>query len=148
LAPVNGSPPTLSLRKVLHMVPLSGRRQFLDKSVAVGRDVNRRNGPCTQSGLPGFQRERICRHGRRHLPELLEVREKLFTEIPSRLSHEQRQFLRGLVQAEPDWSLMKPPHLSAMPAIAWKLANLRQLKKSNPKKFQAQSEALERVLEK
>lgn len=81
------------------------------------------------------------------LPELLEVREKLFTEIPHRFSHEQRQFLRGLVQAEPDWSLMKPPHLASMPAIAWKLANLRQLKKSNPKKFQAQTEALGRVLE-
>ncbi len=43
---------------------------------------------------------------------------------------------------------MKQPHLSAMPAIAWKLANLHQLKKSNPKKFQTQAEALERVLEK
>lgn len=81
------------------------------------------------------------------LPELLEVREKLFTDIPNRLSHEQRQFLLGLVHAEPDWSLMQQPHLSAMPAIAWKLANLRQLKKSNSKKFQAQAEALERVLE-
>jgi len=81
------------------------------------------------------------------LAELLEVREKLFTEIPKRLTHEQRQLLLGLVHAELDWSLMKPPHLSAMPAIAWKLANLRQLKKANPKKFQAQAEALERVLE-
>lgn len=72
------------------------------------------------------------------LPELLEMCEKLFTEIPNRLSHEQRQSLLGLVQAEPDWSLMKPPHLSAMPAIAWTLANFRQLKKSNPKKFQTQ----------
>lgn len=80
--------------------------------------------------------------------ELLEVREKLFIEVTKRLSHEQRQFLLGLVHAEPDWSLMKQPHLSAMPAIAWKLANLRQLKKSNPKKFHAQAEALERVLEK
>lgn len=42
---------------------------------------------------------------------------------------------------------MKQPHLSAMPAIAWKPANLRQLKKSNPKKFQEQAEALERVFE-
>ncbi|MBL9180843.1 MAG: hypothetical protein JNN17_01780 [Verrucomicrobiaceae bacterium] len=82
------------------------------------------------------------------LPELLEVREKLFTEIPDRLNHEQRHFLLGLVQAEPDWSLMKQPHLAAMPAIAWKLANLRQLKRSNPKTFHAQAEALERALEK
>jgi hypothetical protein len=51
------------------------------------------------------------------------------------------------VHAEPDWSLTKQQHLSAMPAIAWKLANLLQLKKSNPKKFQAQAESLERVLE-
>lgn len=81
------------------------------------------------------------------LHKLLEEREKLFTETPNRLTHEQRQFLFGLVHAEPDWSLMKQPHLSAMPAIAWKLANLHQLKKSNPKKFQTQAEALERVLE-
>ena len=79
------------------------------------------------------------------LLELLEVREKLFTEIPNRLNLEQRQFPLGLVHAEPDWSQMKQPHLSAMPAIDWKLANLRQLKKSNPKKFKTQAEALELV---
>ena len=81
------------------------------------------------------------------LHKLLEEREKLFTETPNRQTHEPRQFLLELVQAKPDWSLMKQLHLCTMPAITWNLANLRQLKNSNPKKFQAQAAALERVLE-
>jgi hypothetical protein len=95
----------------------------------------------------------LCAAKRIHLGFTLRSQK---TEVPAArhaqlltrcLTSGQRQFLLGLVHAEPDWSLTKQQHLSAMPAIAWKLANLLQLKKSNPKKFQAQAESLERVLE-
>jgi predicted nucleotidyltransferase component of viral defense system len=79
------------------------------------------------------------------LLDLIEVREKLFTDLPRRLSAQHRQFLLGLVNAAPDWSLMTCPHLAALPAIAWRLTNLRKLKKSNPKKFEAQAKALEKL---
>jgi hypothetical protein len=58
------------------------------------------------------------------------------------LTAKQRQFLIGLVSGEPDWHLMKCPHLQELPAIQWKIQNLARLKKSNPKKFAQQAEEL------
>ena len=43
---------------------------------------------------------------------------------------------------------MKCTHLAELPAIRWKLQNLAKLKKSNPKKFAQQIEALRERLEK
>ncbi len=74
------------------------------------------------------------------LAELQKVRAKLKKELPAKLTANQRQFLIGLVSGEPDWHLMKCPHLSQLPAIRWKLQNLARLKKSNPKKFAQQAE--------
>jgi hypothetical protein len=76
------------------------------------------------------------------LDQLVEVRWRLRAELPSRLSEKHRRFLIGLVRAEPDWSLMACPHLKDMPAIRWKLENLAKLKKSNAKKFAAQTDEL------
>jgi hypothetical protein len=82
------------------------------------------------------------------LDVLLEIRHRLFADLPAHLSRNQRTFLSGLVQGEPDWSMMKCPHLSEMPAIRWKLENIRKLKKVNSKKFQTQAEALEACFQK
>jgi predicted nucleotidyltransferase component of viral defense system len=76
------------------------------------------------------------------LAELQKVRARLKRELPARLTANQRQFLISLVSGEPDWSLMKCPHLQKMSAIQWKLQNLSRLKKSNPKKFAQQAEDL------
>lgn len=54
-----------------------------------------------------------------------------------------RQFLSGLVRAEPDWSLMQYPHTAGLPALRWKLANLETFRKRRPADFQAQAEALD-----
>ena len=79
------------------------------------------------------------------LTELQHTRRKLKEELPTALTSAQRQFLLSLVAGEPDWQLMKCPHLSQLPAIRWKLHNLIKLKKSNPRKFAKQSEELERL---
>jgi hypothetical protein len=79
--------------------------------------------------------------------ELLAVRERLRSELPASLSPDHRRFLMSLVEAEPDWSAAPCPHLSEMPAIRWKLDNLRKLKRSNPKKFAQQSNKLKERLE-
>jgi hypothetical protein len=42
-------------------------------------------------------------------------------------------------EAEPDWTAPPCPHFSEMPAIQWKLRNLRKLRSSNPRKFADQS---------
>ena len=81
------------------------------------------------------------------LDELLAIREQLFVDLPSNLSERQRAFLLGLVQCEPDWSLMSCAHLREMPAIRWKLANLTRLRESNPAKFAGQEIELRRRLE-
>jgi hypothetical protein len=76
------------------------------------------------------------------LAELQAVRARLKRELPAKLTAKQRQFLIGLVSGEPDWHLMKCPHLQELPAIQWKIQNLARLKKSNPKKFAQQAEEL------
>jgi Nucleotidyl transferase AbiEii toxin, Type IV TA system len=74
--------------------------------------------------------------------ELQKVRAKLKRELPSKLTGDQRQFLIGLVSGQPDWQLMKCPHLQKLPAIQWKIQNLSRLKNSNPKKFAQQADEL------
>ncbi|NBU10823.1 MAG: nucleotidyl transferase AbiEii/AbiGii toxin family protein [Proteobacteria bacterium] len=76
------------------------------------------------------------------LAGLEQVRRKLKAELPAALTVNHRQFLLGLVAGEPDWSLVKCPHLSQLPAIRWKLKNLAKLKQSNPGKFARQAEEL------
>lgn len=78
------------------------------------------------------------------LDELLEIRSQLFSELPSALRDNHRNFLLSLVRCEPNWSLISCPHLQDMPAIRWKLANLKRLRESNPDKFSAQETELSR----
>ena len=75
---------------------------------------------------------------------LLETRRRLFAEIPSMLSGNQRSFLMSLAEAQPDWSLMSCPHLAEMPALRWKLSNLERLRSSNSTKFAQQSSELKK----
>ena len=49
-------------------------------------------------------------------------------------------------RAEPEWSLLGVEHLEQLPGLQWKLQNLEQLRKVNPKKFAAQSDALAQLL--
>lgn len=73
---------------------------------------------------------------------LLETRRCLLADVPARLSRSRKVFLLGLVGGGPDWSLMPFDHLSDMPAIRWKLANLERLRESNPGKFAFQTAEL------
>ena len=75
---------------------------------------------------------------------LLETRRRLFAEIPTRMSGNQRSFLMSLAEAQPDWSLMSCPHLAEMPALRWKLSNLEHLRSSNSIKFAQQSSELKK----
>lgn len=81
------------------------------------------------------------------LDDLLQVRNRLFTELPSALTAKHLEFLLGLVQCEPDWSLMSCSHLKDMPAIRWKLTNLQRLSERNSAKFSDQQSELRRRFE-
>lgn len=76
------------------------------------------------------------------MEELVEVRARLFRELPRALSEAHRSFLLSLVRAEPEWALIPFPHLREMPAIRWKLQNLEKLRSANPLKFREQSDKL------
>jgi predicted nucleotidyltransferase component of viral defense system len=77
------------------------------------------------------------------LDALLETRERMFRELPSALDADEREFLRTLVRAQPDWSLLGVPHLEELPAIRWRLQNLEQLSRNQPARFRALAEALD-----
>ena len=76
------------------------------------------------------------------LDALLATRERLVRELQEGLDDNERRFLLSLVAGEPDWSLMGIDHLEHLPGIRWKLHNLEQLRKVNPKKFVEQADML------
>jgi hypothetical protein len=78
---------------------------------------------------------------------LLETRERLFAELPAALDANEREFLRTLVRAEPDGSLLQLPHVTELPAIRWRLRNLRELARRTPERFHALADALDERLE-
>lgn len=80
------------------------------------------------------------------LDALLETRARLRKELPQRLTANQRQFLVGLVRARPDWTLLKCPHASELPALRWKLENLQTFSQRRPADFEKQAGALETLL--
>jgi hypothetical protein len=67
-------------------------------------------------------------------------------ELQRTLDPNERRFLLTLLANQPDWSL-KVPHAQELPGVRWKLHNLGQLQKANPKKLAEQSATLARLLE-
>lgn len=74
---------------------------------------------------------------------LLETRSRLITEINEKLSDRQRQFLLSVKRGEPDWRLMNKSEVEHLPAIQWKLHNIRKMPKQ---KHKAALVKLEKVL--
>lgn len=77
------------------------------------------------------------------LESLLEARERLFRELPAALDPNERQFLRTLVRAEPEWSLLEIAHLDELPAIRWRLQNLQEFSRNSPVRFRALADSLD-----
>ena len=65
--------------------------------------------------------------------------------MPSRAARRSISLKSICAGEENAWGI---PHFGDLPAIRWKRRNLESLRKSNPKKFTAQREALERLFEK
>ncbi len=80
------------------------------------------------------------------LKQLLDTRERLIKDIRQSLDTDERHFLISLGRAEPEWALLGVPHAEQLPALQWKLLNLRKLRDKNQNKFAAQAKALEDVL--
>ena len=63
------------------------------------------------------------------LDELLSARSQLIKEINERLTEKQRMFLLSVKQGEPNWDLMNTPGIDKLPAIQWKLRNIKNMDK-------------------
>lgn len=84
----------------------------------------------------GMTREEIA------LSDLETARTRLIADIRSRLTGKSAAFLLSLHDAEPDFALIDLPQAERLPAIQWKLLNLRRLKAEDPAKHAEQGEML------
>lgn len=65
------------------------------------------------------------------LDELEQTREQLIHEIRSRLGDPEKRFLLSVKQGKPDWGLLDLGRAQELPAVKWKLHNLRSMSASD-----------------
>ena len=78
--------------------------------------------------------------------ELAAARDELIGEIRRRLSGPSAEFLRSLVRAEPDFDAIDLPDAERLPAVRWKVRNIRTLMATAPAKHDDQVRALDALL--
>jgi predicted nucleotidyltransferase component of viral defense system len=78
--------------------------------------------------------------------DYLNTKEQLIFLIHDSLSKSDRQFLLSIKNGEPDWDLLGIENVSKLPAVLWKLKNIRLLKKTSPAKHAQQLNRLKEVL--
>ncbi len=78
------------------------------------------------------------------LNELVEIQRRLPSELVSQLDRDERAFLLSMKRGEPEWGRLGIDHLEQLPALQWKLRNIRRM---NPAKHQEMLERLERLLD-
>lgn len=80
------------------------------------------------------------------LEELTGARSKLIADIQSRLKGPAAEFLMTLQAGAPDFTLIGLPQAADLPAIKWKILNLKKLMAENPDKHRVQQEQLSAIL--
>lgn len=80
------------------------------------------------------------------LEALLAARDRMVRQLQQGFSAPERHFLLSLVAADPEWSLLGVEYLERLWALRWKLQDLQQVRKANPRKLAEQSAALGRLL--
>ena len=75
--------------------------------------------------------------------ELKEVRETMLLTLRSVITKDEREFLVSLKRGEPVWELLGIPNVEPLPAVQWKLANIRKMTTA---KRELELEKLQRVL--
>ncbi len=61
--------------------------------------------------------------------ELVAVRDRLIETIRNTMTEDERQFLISIKQGQPDWDLIPVDGIEHLPAIQWKLINIRKMDK-------------------
>ena len=75
--------------------------------------------------------------------ELEQTRESMISIIRTKLTERQRQFLLSFKRGEPDWRLLNLTGVANLPAVQWKLQNVRRMA---PAKREQALERLRHVL--
>ena len=73
------------------------------------------------SEFAGMAREEVA------VGALCRARERLVELIRRRLDADEKQFLLSMKEGEPDWALLGIAHLRELPALQWKLTNIRKM---------------------
>jgi predicted nucleotidyltransferase component of viral defense system len=73
---------------------------------------------------------------------LEQTQQRLIAQLPRNLTAPHREFLLSMARAEPEWSLLPFAHLPQLPALQWKLLNLRRLKSRDAARFATQEHEL------
>jgi predicted nucleotidyltransferase component of viral defense system len=76
--------------------------------------------------------------------ELVHVRKKVISAVRSSLTAPERQFLLSIKSGTPKWNLLEIPEIERLPAIRWKLDNIKRMEKKEHNTAMAK---LARVLE-
>ena len=79
--------------------------------------------------------------------EHLATLERLAAGVKGLFDDGDKQRLLDFVSLSGEENAWGIPHFDELPAIRWKRQNLESLRKSNPEKFNAQRESLERLFE-
>lgn len=66
--------------------------------------------------------------------DYIQTRERLIEIISDTLTEKDKTFLLSFKDGNPDWSLAPDAAIRDLPAVQWKLMNIRKLKKFNPNK--------------
>lgn len=65
--------------------------------------------------------------------DLEKVRDRLAPMIRTSLTQNERKFLMSMKDGQPDWTLLPLPGIERLPALQWKLQNIRRLKENTSK---------------
>jgi len=79
---------------------------------------------------------------------LQRTQERLIEQLPRNLTTAHRNFLLSVARAKPDWNLLPFAHLQHLPAVQWKLLNLRKLESRDAERFETQERELAARFEK
>ncbi len=81
-----------------------------------------------------------------NIDALLSARKRLIGDIQARLNGPAVEFLMTLQAGEPEFTLIGLPQAADLPAIKWKILNLKKLMAENPDKHRLQSDELNSIL--
>lgn len=76
--------------------------------------------------------------------ELIDAREMLIKDISNHLTENERLFLLSIKRGAPEWNLMPFKHLDQLPALQWKILNIKKMDK---KKRQLLVDKLKKTLD-